>query len=450
MLTKILVGDVMKKFFGTDGYRGVANVDLTADYAYLIGRFLALKDFKRKRILIGKDTRVSSDMIEHALMTGILVSGGDAFTLGVTSTPCMAYLTQKHGFDYGVMISASHNPYQDNGIKIFSKEGYKITEFQEKIIEQYLNEYKDDLPKASSYDIGQSYIVKEYIDEYIEFILSIYDFRKGKKDYILDLANGSMCYIIDKLNLANVISAHPSGFNINQKCGATYLNHLLATLQDKNTDYGFAFDGDGDRLQGMLSDGTLINGDHIIYILCNYLNKKKELKDNGVVTTIMSNMGLVKFLAEHNIINSVVGVGDKLVLEEMLKKNYDLGGEQSGHIIVAKYAFTGDGLLTLALILKIMEEENQSLFELTKDLKVYPQVLENIKVEDKTIILRDEFKSYLSNCIISLGDKGRILVRPSGTEKLIRVMVEAEEEETATRYTSLIIDKIKSMIEKQE
>lgn len=440
------MGDVMKKFFGTDGYRGVANEDLTADYAYLIGRFLALKDYKRKRILIAKDTRVSSDMIEHALIAGILVSGGDAFSLGVTSTPCMAYLTKKYGFDYGVMISASHNPYQDNGIKVFSKDGYKISNFQEKVIEQYLYEYQDNLPKASSYDIGQSYMVKDYVNDYIDYILSIYDFRKDKQDYILDLANGSMCAINDKLKLSNVISAHPSGFNINQKCGATSLNHLLATLQEKNINYGFAFDGDGDRLQGMLVDGDLINGDHIIYLLCNYFIKHNQLVNNGVVTTIMSNMGLVKYLEHQQISNSVVGVGDRLVLEEMLKRDYVLGGEQSGHIIVSKYATTGDGLLTLALILKIMNEEKKSLLELTRDLKVYPQVLENVRVDDKSIILQDDFTTYLTNCTISLGDKGRILVRPSGTEKLIRVMVEAESEEVALRYTNLIVDKIKSMI----
>lgn len=436
----------MKKFFGTDGYRGVANVDLTADYAYLIGRFLALKDFKRKRILIAKDTRVSSDMIEHALITGILVSGGDAFCLGVTSTPCMAYLTSKHEFDYGVMISASHNPYYDNGIKIFSKEGIKISDTQEKIIEQYLNKYQDNIPKASSLEIGRSYDVKDYIDEYVDYLLSIYDFKNSKQNFVLDLANGALCPINEKFNFSNVISVQPSGFNINENCGATSLNHLSSTLKEQNLPFGFAFDGDGDRLQGVLYDGTIISGDQILFLLGNYLKKKNELKENGVVITVMTNMGLIKYFDKVGIKYSIVGVGDRPVQEEMDKKGYVLGGEQSGHIIINKYLPTGDGLLTFALILKVIEEENKSLKDLVKDLYIYPQILENVKVEDKTIIQHDEFKTYLSNCIFSLGDKGRILVRPSGTEKLIRVMVEAEEEEVAIRYTSLLVNKIKSMI----
>jgi phosphoglucosamine mutase len=436
----------MKKLFGTDGFRGIANVDLTADYAYLIGRFLASLELKRKRILIGMDTRISSSMLSHALISGILVSGGDAFDLGVTSTPCLAYLTKKHEFDYGIMITASHNPYQDNGIKIFDKDGYKMSGFQEKCLEQYLNDGNDNLPKANSYNIGRSYDVKHYVNDYITHINAIYPIKEFKDNFILDLANGSMCYIIDKVIDKNLVSCHPSGYNINENCGATSLHNLSAFVKQNNTKFGFAFDGDGDRIQGVLNDGTIISGDHILYVIANYLLKKGELKNCGVVITIMSNLGLIKYFKDINVKCSITSVGDKQVLSEMIKNDYVLGGEQSGHILINGLATTGDGLLTLAYLLKIIDEEGVELKDLVKELRLYPQVLENVHVNDKTIIEKEEFQTYLKNCMLTLGDEGRIVVRASGTEKLIRVMVEANKEDIASQYVSLITTKIKSFI----
>lgn len=435
----------LKKLFGTDGLRGKANVDLTADYAYLIGRFLALLALKKKRILIGTDTRISSSMLEHALIAGILVSGGDAFCLGVTSTPALAYLTKKHDFDYGVMISASHNPYQDNGIKIFDRDGYKIKEFQEKCIEQYLLEKNDDLPKASSYFIGRTYDGKDLIVDYIKHVDSVYDVHQYKENFILDLANGSLCEIHKMKKFFNAIHDVPNGYNINENCGATSLGSLSSFVQSANCKFGFAFDGDGDRLMGVLQDGTTIDGDYLLYIMSNYLLNHQELDNHGVVTTIMSNMGLKKALLEKGIETKAVQVGDKHVLEGMIKHQYAVGGEPSGHLILKKYATTGDGFLSLAFLLKILEEEKLDLKDAIKEMKKFPQILENIPVSDKSIIDNEDFKNYLKNASLSLGDKGRILVRPSGTESLIRVMVEASELEVASRYVSLITAKIKEM-----
>lgn len=438
----------MGQYFGTDGVRGVANENLTTSMAYKVGRFLAyycLKDGPCK-IIIGKDTRRSSSMLEAAITSGCLESGADVYQLGYTTTPCVSYLCGSLSFSGGIMISASHNPYQDNGIKVMKSDGTKIDAKLEGLIEDYfINDQP--LPKAKKGKIGSLYFFNEGFDLYLKHISKLITSDLSSLKVALDLANGSACYTAKRLFESSNIKAdyffdRPDGININDNCGSTHLENLSEIVKKGNYDVGFAFDGDADRVLALDEFGELIDGDTILYICGKYLKEKNELNDSTIVATVMSNIGLYKACKKEGIIVERTQVGDKYVYDLLNTKDYCLGGEQSGHIIFKQYANTGDGLLTAIILLSIMIEKKQSLSELKKELVVYPQLLNNIKVKDKNLIEDKEIKELVSVVEEELGENGRVLVRTSGTEELIRVMVEASSEELCKEY----VDKISDLI----
>lgn len=441
----------MGKYFGTDGIRGNANENLTVEMAFKVGYFIGnyFSDKRKAKIVIGKDTRLSSSMFESALASAISASGGDVFLIGYTSTPCLAYLTMSEDFDCGVMISASHNPYHDNGIKLFSKTGLKIAEELESKIEAYLDntvgiEYKKDA------QIGNIYAYSEGIANYQKWLYSLFDMDLKGMKVLLDLANGSNCYtavkVMEHFNAdVTAINDSPNGININTNCGSTHLEMLIQKMKEGNYDIGFAFDGDADRVLCVDHYGQVIDGDKIMYAIACYLKEKGKLNDDAMVTTVMSNIGLLKALKAKGIKSIITSVGDKNVVDAMVKNDYVVGGEQSGHIINKYHSLFGDGLKTALNILEIISETNKNIDELTEDLKVYPQLLVNERVKDKTLVLNDEeIKTKIDEISSKLGDNGRILVRPSGTEPLIRVMVEASDEKTCHDLVYEVIDLIKS------
>ena len=425
----------MGKYFGTDGFRGVANKNLTAQHAYLIGRFIGFNNKGHKnKILVARDTRLSGQMLKHALISGIFASGGDVVDLDISTTPSVSYLVRKFNFDYGVMISASHNPYYDNGIKIFNKDGEKLNEDIELKIEHYIDNKDDDLPYAINENLGKNLANAGYIDDYLTFLVSkaLYKQQYSKLNVLIDCANGSSSVLINslvqKLNLnADIVNASPNGVNINDRCGSTHIELLKEHMKNKNYDIAFAFDGDADRCLALNNNGEIINGDAIMFLNALNLKKHNKLKDNTIVLTVMSNIGLKKALKENNIAIREVGVGDKYVQAEMKHFGYALGGEQSGHIIFLNDMNTGSGLLTMIKVLDIITEEDKNVSELLKPLIIYPQCLKNVTVINKEAILSHTgFKDLENKLNSSLNGNGRILVRPSGTEPLIRVMVEAE------------------------
>ena len=455
----------MGKYFGTDGFRGEANVILTADHAYKVGRFLGwyYTELKRKqginepgRIVIGKDTRRSSYMFEYALIAGLTSSGADAYMLHVTTTPSVAYVTRIDEFDCGIMISASHNPYYDNGIKLLNSKGIKMEDETIELIESYLDgnlevfgEKIEEIPFALKDKIGKTVDYVSGRNRYIGYLISLgmYSFR-GKK-VGLDCANGCTWNVAKSVFEALgatvfVINAEPNGLNINDNCGSTHIEGLQKFVVDNNLDVGFAYDGDADRCLCVDEKGNLITGDHILYIYGKYMKKREKLINNTVVTTIMSNFGLYKAFDELGIDYAKTAVGDKYVYEYMAEHKNSLGGEQSGHIIFSKYATTGDGVLTSLKVMQVMMAEKLPLSELVKDLKIYPQLLENIKVEDKDAVINDEeVKQAVETAEKELGDTGRILLRQSGTEPVIRVMVEADSDEKCNLYVKSVADIIK-------
>lgn len=440
------------KYFGTDGFRGEANQDLTLYHAIKIGRFLGYYFNKEKngngKIVIGKDTRRSSYMFEDALSAGITSSGSDAYLLHVTTTPSVSYVVRSEDFDCGVMITASHNPYHDNGIKIINSDGEKMDdEFLQKL-EEYIDADIKDIDLKIGEEIGRTHDFVGGRNRYTAFLIqTVSKSFKGKK-VGLDCANGAASSIVksvyDALGAETyVINNNPDGFNINVDCGSTHIEVLQKYVKENKLDCGFAYDGDADRCIAVDENGEVVDGDAILYICGKHMKEEGYLESNTIVTTIMSNIGLYKALDKIGINYSKTKVGDKYVHIEMSENGYELGGEQSGHIIFSKYANTGDGILTSLRLMEAMIDNKTSLSELRRDLKIYPQVLKNVKVNDKKAVLNDEnIKNIIEKESESLKDTGRILVRESGTEPLIRVMAEAETEEIADKKVNNIVEAI--------
>ena len=451
----------MGKYFGTDGFRGEANENLTADHAYKVGRFLGwyYGELKRRngddtpaRIIIGKDTRRSSYMFEYTLVGGLVASGADAYLLHVTTTPSVAYVARVDEFDCGIMISASHNPYFDNGIKLINGNGEKMDEETISLVEAYLDgnlevfgQKWEEIPFAKKEKIGCTVDYVSGRNRYIGYLISlgVYSFRGVK--VALDCANGSSWNIakavFDALGAKTyVINAQPDGTNINNNAGSTHIGGLQKYVVDNGMDVGFAYDGDADRCLCVDEKGNVITGDHILYIYGKYMKERGKLLTNTVVTTVMSNFGLYKAFDELGIGYAKTAVGDKYVYEYMMKNGCRIGGEQSGHIIFSKYASTGDGILTSLKIMEVMMARKKKLSELAEGFTVYPQVLTNVRVTDKKAAQDDvDVQAAVKKVTEELGDTGRILVRESGTEPVVRVMVEAESEEVCQKYVDMVV-----------
>ena len=442
----------MGKYFGTDGFRGEANVQLTVDHAFKVGRYVGWyygREHKAK-IVIGKDTRRSSYMFEYALVAGLTASGADAYLLHVTTTPSVSYVVRTEDFDCGIMISASHNPFNDNGIKLLNGNGQKIEAEIEARIEAYLDGKLEDLPLATGADIGRTVDFASGRNRYIGYLISIpcRDFKNIRVG--LDCSNGSSSAIaksvFDALRAKTyVINDDPDGTNINTNCGSTHIEVLQRYVLEKGLDIGFAYDGDADRCIAVDHRGNIIDGDKIMYVCGKYLKEQGRLNGNTVVTTVMSNMGLYKALEKEGIDYEQTAVGDKYVAENMLENNYSIGGEQSGHIIFSKYAATGDGILTSLMLMEACVEKKATLCDLAKEMKVYPQILRNVRVADKIAARENpKVKEAVEAAARALGTDGRILVRESGTEPLIRVMVEAGTEEICAEHVDRVVKVIES------
>ncbi len=440
------------KYFGTDGFRGEANAVLTVEHAYKVGRFLGhyyRKEGHNVRVVIGKDTRLSGYMFESALISGLTASGADAYELHVTTTPSVSYLIRKENFDCGIMISASHNPYFDNGIKIINGRGHKLEARVEEQIEKYIDGEVEQLPLAKRENIGRCHDYSAGRQMYIDFLKNLPKTRFEGKTIALDLSNGSASVmareIFESLG-ARVIVRHdtPNGTNINRDCGSTHIESLQSLMYDTGADIGFAYDGDADRCLAVDDEGNVIDGDHILYICGRYLREQNKLNEDTVVTTVMSNIGLYKAFDRLGIRYEQTAVGDKYVCENMMEHNYSIGGEQSGHIIFKEHAVTGDGILTSLMIMEAWISSGKTLAELTEDLVIYPQLLVNVKVRDKLaarldVDVQDAEEAVKNN----LGNAGRLLLRESGTEPLIRVMVEAESEEMCKENVDRIVQVLK-------
>ena len=443
----------MGKYFGTDGFRGEANVKLTVDHAFQVGRYVGWyygRDHKAK-IVIGKDTRRSSYMFEYALVAGLTASGADAYLLHVTTTPSVSYVVRTEDFDCGIMISASHNPFYDNGIKLLNGNGQKIEAEIEARIEAYLDGRLEQLPYATGEDIGRTVDFVSGRNRYIGHLISIpsCDFKNLKVG--LDCSNGSASNIaksvFDALRAKTyVINNDPNGTNINTNCGSTHIEVLQKYVVDNGLDVGFAYDGDADRCIAVDSNGRIIDGDLILYICGKYLKEEGQLTNNTVVTTIMSNLGLYKAFDKIGISYEKTAVGDKYVYANMCDNGHCLGGEQSGHIIFSKYATTGDGILTSLMVMGVMMDRKQSLASLASEVTIYPQVLKNVRVADKTAAKENPAVQEAVKAVAErLGDDGRILVRESGTEPVIRVMVEAE----TTKLCEQCVDDVIAVMQDQ-
>ena len=443
----------MGKYFGTDGFRGEANKNLSFEHAVQIGRFLGwyygAKQGKKAKILIGKDTRRSSYMFEYALCTGLMASGADAYIMHVTTTPSVSFITRVDDFDCGIMISASHNPFYDNGIKLMNSNGEKMDEETILEVEDYIDG-KFEIPIAEREEIGRTVDYVMGRNRYIGHLISMskYSF-KGKK-VGLDVANGSAWQIaksvFDALEAKTyVMSDEPNGYNINTDCGSTHIEHLQKFVVDNGLDVGFAYDGDADRCLAVDEKGNVITGDHILYIYGLYMKDRGKLLNNKVVTTVMSNFGLYKALDKVDIEYDKTKVGDKYVYENMVETGNRIGGEQSGHIIFSKYETTGDGILTSLKIMEVMLAKEKPLSELAAPVVFYPQVLKNVRVKSKPDAQNDpDVQAAVQKVADELGDTGRILVRESGTEPVIRVMVEADTEEICEKYVDSVIEVIQA------
>ncbi|MBE7017351.1 MAG: phosphoglucosamine mutase [Ruminococcaceae bacterium] len=443
----------MSKYFGTDGFRGEANVGLTVEHAFKIGRFLGWyygRDHKCN-IVIGKDTRRSSYMFESALSAGITASGADAYLLHVTTTPSVSYVTRSDQFDCGIMISASHNPFYDNGIKLINSNGEKMEDSVIVEVEKYLDGEIPELPYAVGGDIGRTVDYAAGRNRYIGYLISLAkNSYKGKK-VGLDCANGSTWMIaksvFDALGATTyVINNSPNGTNINEKCGSTHIEHLQQFVIDNNLDIGFAFDGDADRCLAVDEKGQLVDGDLILYVVAKYMRERGKLDNTKVVTTIMSNFGLYKALDALGIGYEKTDVGDKYVYENMRQNGHYIGGEQSGHIIFSKYATTGDGMLTAIKLMQVVLDKKTTLSELIRDVQVYPQVLKNVRVSDKDAVLNHpDVIAKVNKVTEELAGNGRVLLRKSGTEPVLRVMVEAPTLEICDNSVNAIIEVINNI-----
>ncbi len=437
----------MGKYFGTDGVRGRANEDLTLDMSIRIGQYLGMyygKD-RHAKILIGKDTRLSGDMFELGLAAGATSMGASVYLLGVCPTPAVSYLIRKERFDCGIMVSASHNPYYDNGIKIFNHNGEKMEEEVLLQIEDYMDG-KTSLDLKTESQIGEYFDWQDGLEIYMSWLKETVPVDLSGFKIAVDNANGSATSTaietLDSLGATvEAISNSPNGININKDCGSTHPEKLQRNVREGDFDIGLAFDGDADRLIAVNSKGELVNGDYILYICSRYMKSQNSLNKNMCVTTVMANLGLYKALDENKIDYIQTPVGDKYVFEEMQKNDYYLGGEQSGHIIFYEHAVTGDGLLTALKLLQIMKDTNKSLEELSEGLFIYPQLLKNVKVNNKEEALKDpKLLDVIQEVADELGDEGRILVRPSGTEPLVRVMVEAKTDALCESYVQRVVD----------
>lgn len=438
----------MGKYFGTDGFRGEANIGLTVEHAFKVGRYLGwyYGQEHKARIVIGKDTRRSSYMFEYALAAGLTASGADAYLLHVTTTPSVSYVTSTEDFDCGIMISASHNPFYDNGIKIINGKGYKMEAEVENKIEAYIDGEIPELPLATRDEIGRTIDYAAGRNRYIGHLISVATRSFKDMKIGLDCANGSAFAIaksvFDALGAKTyVINNNPDGTNINTACGSTHIEGLQAHVREKHLDVGFAYDGDADRCLAVDENGNLIDGDLILYICGKYLMEQGRLNGNTIVTTIMSNLGLYKACDKIGMKYEKTAVGDKYVFENMMNNGYVLGGEQSGHIIFSKYAKTGDGILTSLMLMEVILEKKMSLGKLAEEVRIYPQLLQNVRVADKkTARENPEVVKAIEHVTEALGDDGRILVRESGTEPVIRVMVEASTDELCAKYVKEVVD----------
>ena len=443
----------MGKYFGTDGFRGEANNNLTFEHAVKIGRFLGwyfgAKEGKKAKVVIGKDTRRSSYMFEYALCTGLMASGADAYIMHVTTTPSVAYITRIDDFDCGIMISASHNPYYDNGIKLLNSKGEKMEEETLLKVEEYIDD-KLEIPVAHKNEIGRTVDYVAGRNRYIGYLISMskYSFKDVKVG--LDVSNGAAWQIakgvFDALGAKTyVINDNPDGFNINTDCGSTHIEHLQKFVVDNGLDVGFAYDGDADRCLAVDEKGNVVTGDHIIYMYGCYMKERGKLLNNKVVATIMSNFGLFKALDKAGIEYDKTSVGDKYVYENMVTTGNRIGGEESGHIIFSKYATTGDGILTSPKLMEVMLAKEKPMSELAAPMVMYPQVLKNVKVKSKPDAKNDpDVQNEVSKVSEALGENGRILLRESGTEPVIRVMVEAGSTEECEKYVDRVIDVIRA------
>ena len=438
----------MGKYFGTDGFRGEANKDLTFEHAIKIGQYLGwyygAREGKKAKVVIGKDTRRSSYMFEYALCTGLMAAGADAYIMHVTTTPSVSYIARVDKFDCGIMISASHNPYYDNGIKIVNGNGEKMDEETLLLIEDYIDG-KCEVPMAEKDAIGRTVDYVAGRNRYIGYLVSLakYSFKDVKVG--LDVANGAAWSIakavFDALGAQTfVMNNNPDGYNINTDCGSTHIEHLQKFVVDNGLDVGFAYDGDADRCLCVDEKGNVVTGDHIIYIYGLYLKEQDKLINNKVVTTVMSNFGLYKALDKVGIEYEQTKVGDKYVYENMVENGHRVGGEQSGHIIFSKYATTGDGILTSLMVVQTMLDKKQSLATLAGEMKTYPQILKNVKVFDKAAAQANpKVQEAVKAVAKALGSDGRILVRESGTEPLIRVMVEAKTQDICREMVDSVV-----------
>lgn len=441
----------MGKYFGTDGFRGEANVVLTAEHAFRVGRFLGWYYGRNKKaqIAIGKDTRRSSYMFEYALAAGLTASGADAFLLHVTTTPSVSYVVRTEDFDCGIMISASHNPFYDNGIKIINGMGQKIEASVEEQIEKYIDGELPEIELATGENIGRTVDFTAGRNRYIGYLMSIpaHSFKNVKVG--LDCSNGSASSIaksvFDALRAKTyVIHNEPNGTNINTNCGSTHIEVLQEFIKEQQLDVGFAYDGDADRCIAVDHLGNVVDGDKIMYICGKYLKEQGKLSNNTIVTTIMSNLGLYKALDREGISYEKTAVGDKYVCENMMANGHSLGGEQSGHIIFTRHAATGDGILTSLMLMEALMEKKASLNELAKEVQIYPQLLENVRVSDKkTARENPKVQAAVTAVEKALGEDGRILVRESGTEPVIRVMVEAASQEQCKKYVQEVVQVIR-------
>lgn len=440
----------MGKYFGTDGFRGEANEVLTVEHAFKVGRFLGwyYGQGHKARVVIGKDTRRSSYMFEYALVAGLTASGANAYLLHVTTTPSVSYVTRTENFDCGIMISASHNPFYDNGIKVINGKGHKLEAEVEAEIEKYIDGELGELPFAKKEAIGCTVDYAAGRNRYIGYLISLATRSFENMRVGLDCSNGSAFSIAksvyDALGAKTyAIHCEPNGTNINAECGSTHIEKLQTCVRENKLDVGFAYDGDADRCIAVDENGNVVDGDLILYVCGKYLKENNRLNQDTIVTTVMSNLGLYKACDRAGLRYEKTAVGDKYVYENMVQNKYSLGGEQSGHIIFSKHATTGDGILTSLMMMEVMLEKKQSLSKLTEEVKIYPQLLKNIRVEDKKKTRENPaVEAAVEKVAAALGDDGRILVRESGTEPVVRIMVEASSDELCEQYVNQVAEVI--------
>ena len=450
----------MGRLFGTDGARGIAVTELTCELAMNIGRAAAIVLTKQKthkgkaRILIGKDTRISSDILESALIAGITSVGADVELLGVVPTPAVAYLVRYYGADAGVMISASHNSVEYNGIKLFSSTGFKLPDDVENEIEALILDTPEKMTLVDGSDVGRVRTMYGAVSEYNEHIQSTVDGKFQGLLVAIDCANGSASATAESLFYKFgaeyvYINNEPDGLNINDKCGSTHIEQLVELVKKRGCDVGFAFDGDADRCLAVDEKGNIIDGDKLIAILSRYMKEMGTLKNNTAVVTVMSNLGFHRFMNENKIETVCTKVGDRYVLEEMLNNGYNIGGEQSGHIIFLDHATTGDGQLTAVQTLELLSKCKRPLSQLVKDIPDFPQLLVNVKITENKKGLWDKTQKItdiIAQAEQAMGENGRILVRESGTEPLVRVMIEGKDEKEVRHWTNLIADTVRECL----